>query len=136
MPNHTPGPWSLEWDGDFDENNNYGEWVIAVLGPDGKEIVGTEFEGDNQDDNARLIAAAPVMYAVMKRILDPKVWREISRRKSRTGATMYECKFCSVASVDPDKIEHGDPREIGMAACPVLLAEEAIEQLQQEAKPE
>lgn len=63
---HTPGPWKSE----AEENNEY----YDIVAEDG-QIVTTVQHGDNIlqiEDNARLIAAAPDMLAVLQEAVEHK----------------------------------------------------------------
>lgn len=65
---HSPGPW--KWDVDKRR-----PWSTPVLlDANGREVVGASGEGVQQDvdvgdDDARLIAAAPELLAMLKRVL-------------------------------------------------------------------
>lgn len=67
MSNHTPGPWTVEYDDDV-VDVDFGpivKWPYRIIDRNGKEVV--DFTGgcDVSEDDARLIAAAPEMYAML-----------------------------------------------------------------------
>lgn len=66
MSGHTPGPWRLK-------RNHSGEEFGAVLGRDGDLVATTGYQvrvGSNEDDaNARLIAAAPELFETLGAIV-------------------------------------------------------------------
>lgn len=62
---HTPGPW--EWDGtvwDYDEAQ-HAPWLVQS-GSDGRNHVLRGSIQANTEEDARLIAAAPTMYAYIE----------------------------------------------------------------------
>lgn len=61
---HTPGPWEA------DNNEGYSIWRIVGTRNDGRHSLLAEVIGDcaETDANARLIAAAPDMLAVLREI--------------------------------------------------------------------
>jgi hypothetical protein len=68
MSAHTPGPWELiqeGWDGQF----IYG-FDSRVHGGSKRFIAEVSLDFDGAEDNARLIAAAPDLLAVLKKIRD------------------------------------------------------------------
>jgi hypothetical protein len=60
---HTPGPWTPDWD-------DSGQWYVNI---GGLCVSGNALRGDSGDcvesANARLIAAAPLMYDVLKLLI-------------------------------------------------------------------
>lgn len=62
MSNFTPGPWIANWyyglriESEHRHGNDNDGWIIAKL------------EGPDRDENSRLIAAAPDLYAVVKEL--------------------------------------------------------------------
>ena len=70
---HTPGPWSVGCYR-YDIRNvpeDRGE-EAAILGADGKSIVEMNPYGTTgTDEDLKLIAAAPIMYQILRAILDP-----------------------------------------------------------------
>lgn len=85
MSKHTPGPWKSDWVRPF---------RCDVYAPDGELRIAT-VHGKNVDADARLIAAAPEMHAILHEILDqlcdeeeisPGLENKISRLLARIGA--------------------------------------------------
>ncbi len=70
---HSPGPWSVGCYR-YDIRNVWedrGE-EAAILGADGKSIVEMNPYGTTgTDEDLKLIAAAPIMYHILRAILDP-----------------------------------------------------------------
>lgn len=67
MSPHTPGPWDIGPDG-------FGNWTvyrvengheIASIYPDGYQLFGGDGWEEQMDADARLIAAAPMMYELL-----------------------------------------------------------------------
>ena len=58
MAEHTPGPWTVEYDDDGVE--------IRAAG----DLMGTIIHGGAMDANARLIAVAPELFRIVKTLLE------------------------------------------------------------------
>lgn len=70
FPEHTPGPWSLDWD--YCRKNGKSVRYRAILGGDGNYVVTRIHSGPGgnaTEANARLIAAAPELLAALQQIM-------------------------------------------------------------------
>ncbi len=87
VPSHTPGPWW--WEGEpggsnlrFKEGEEYDSCVLRY-----DSYEGIWFSGNNEAANARLIAAAPVLYnalrALVEHILDYERVNKLSPNPGR-----------------------------------------------------
>lgn len=65
--NHTPGPWSIEWN----HQSNTPEFIRAFVDGEMQDIVEMSGEGKDSETlaNAHLIAAAPKLLQVLKDLL-------------------------------------------------------------------
>jgi hypothetical protein len=61
---HTPGPWTAK----ASPESGYFEWIVH-----GKRIT-VGVDTDNSQADAKLIAAAPLMYAELKRLAESFGW--------------------------------------------------------------
>jgi len=70
---HSPGPWVVgEYRYDIRNRPEDRGQEVAILGADGKSIVEMNPYGTTgTDEDLKLIAAAPIMYHILRAILDP-----------------------------------------------------------------
>ncbi len=68
---HSPGPWHEDqYNYDLDHYQRGVAWCIRDA--DGQIVIeGNPHSGEPRDDNGKLIAAAPIMYHILRAILDP-----------------------------------------------------------------
>lgn len=81
---HTPGPWHLH---DLEEN--------TVCGPDHLAIGITEARARKPEvnsANARLIAAAPDLFASLKEMLDLYIWDSDASDRAKAAIAKAECQ--------------------------------------------
>lgn len=88
---HTPGPWEL-----YNEDLRGGSyWVVAIPGPD-FETIDLHVE-ENGEANARLISAAPEMYAALRLAMaDARGWDYL------TDETRHAIAAAIVKAREPD----------------------------------
>jgi hypothetical protein len=70
---HSPEPWVVG-EYRYDMRNVWGDrgQEVAILGADGKSIVEMNPYGTTgTDEDLKLLAAAPIMYHILRSILDP-----------------------------------------------------------------
>lgn len=90
---HTPGPWVVT-----PSTGSLGEFQIETIHKNAPiyvaEVIGG-LESVEQEANARLIAAAPEMFAVIERLMSEPTWRTndndlwpqiVAAHKKATGA--------------------------------------------------
>ena len=94
MSKHTPGPWTL--DGNYVYGSNF---VIA-------QVYQISFENPEGKANARLIAAAPEMFDVLKEtleVLESKEFKDemglASTMHIRAGSKGYEGKMLPISNI-------------------------------------
>ena len=57
MVTHTPGPWTIQWP----------KFDAKIVSPDGRSLAVVMFNARDEDEaNARLLAAAPELLAALK----------------------------------------------------------------------
>lgn len=110
MPEHTPGPWTL---GSFDGNPAY----VSVYGPNDElvaDVHADEFDENEAEANARLIAAAPDLLAACEALVD-------GRQETNTDYTGLNrcCLLCDAWANRESAIVH-------TTDCPVGMAQKAI----------
>ena len=67
---HTPGPWSVFY------KQKYGEWHVAVPIAHGGiklALFPNGIQTENQESDARLIAAAPELFSVLKMVQEAAI---------------------------------------------------------------
>lgn len=69
---HTPGPWHVTKDGRSEE-------IVRAADASGKPIASMWMNGDSMEANARLIAAAPEMLAVLEAVDHTLAGSSVSR---------------------------------------------------------
>lgn len=62
---HNPGPWQADYRDDYDDPR----WDVYCAGKLNTQAIAVVFE-PNAEDNARLIAKAPAMYAAIRKAID------------------------------------------------------------------
>lgn len=90
MTEFTPGPWRVERDGDVVDEYKLVDWPYLIRAADGTKVCNL-VECETSEEDARLIAAAPDLYAALKAILDPDKEGDIDMamaaiRKAEGGA--------------------------------------------------
>lgn len=83
QPKHTPGPWTVRDDGH--------QW--AIIGGPPSYVTGIDKQNHDSDGNARLIAAAPDLLAVIEAIL-------YAHDTGNCGASQGEARLCRAYAED------------------------------------
>jgi len=68
MTQHTPGPWAIETDRDAGHSNHQRHHIFAIVG--GGNRLAVCCYKQNEEANARLIAAAPDLLEALKEALE------------------------------------------------------------------
>lgn len=64
---HTPGTWSIELGRNGWDDN------ASIIGADGSFVAQVQWTNDSQQGNARLIAAAPDLFSVLKMVQEAAI---------------------------------------------------------------
>ena len=95
MPDqHTPGPWTFEYENEYHDGGGFAEWFEVQA--DGDRIAKVDEEAD-----ARLIAAAPDLLAACREVLG-----EIERQQhARLYPDVVDLLRCAIDSATREPVE-------------------------------